>query len=223
MSNNQTSRWRRVLSLPTGSQGLPQYSTQLKKTTSHGQIYLFDQFREKVPMNVKNHIIAVLSELVGTFLFMLLGLGGTSAAISLSRDNPVSPNKYLFIAASWGTSAAVNGWVFFRISGGLFNPAVTIAMIAIKAVSLFRGTLIILTQITACIAASGVLIRLVPPESVAMTELDKGTSVIQGLFIEMFLTAQVVFAIFMLATEKHKATFIAPLGIGVAVFAAVLA
>jgi glycerol uptake facilitator-like aquaporin len=39
-----------------------------------------------------------------------------------------------------------------------------------------------------------------------------GTSVVQGLFIEMFLTAQLVFTIFMLAAEKHKGTFIAPVG-----------
>jgi aquaporin related protein len=32
----------------------------------------------------------------------------------------------------------------------------------------------------------------------------------------------VVLAVFMLATEKHKATYIAPVGIGLAVFAAIL-
>lgn len=191
-------------------------------TTSRGQIYILDQFRDKVPTNVKNNIIMVMSELVGTFLFMFTGLGGNSAAITLSSNDPTNPVKYLFIAASWGVSAAVNAWVFFRISGGLFNPAVTIAMMTIKAVSPMRGLMIILTQVVACITASGVLIELVPPNSVSMTELGEGTSVVQGLFIEILLTAQVVFAIFMLATEKHKATYISPLGIGLAVFAAIL-
>jgi aquaporin related protein len=37
---------------------------------------------------------------------------------------------------------------------------------------------------------------------------------VQGLFIEMFLTAELVFTIFMLAAEKHKGAFIAPVGIG---------
>lgn len=44
----------------------------------------------------------------------------------------------------------------------------------------------------------------------------------QGLFIEMFLTAQLVFTIFMLAAEKHKGTFIAPVGIGLSLFIAEL-
>lgn len=48
--------------------------------------------------------------------------------------------------------------------------------------------------------------------------MGDGTSIVRGLFIEMFLTAELVFTIFMLAAEKHKATFIAPIGIGLALF-----
>ena len=40
--------------------------------------------------------------------------------------------------------------------------------------------------------------------------------------IEMFLTTELVFTIFMLACEKHKGTFIAPVGIGLALFIAEL-
>lgn len=36
----------------------------------------------------------------------------------------------------------------------------------------------------------------------------------------MFLTAQLVFVIFMLAVEKHKSTFLASFGIGLAVIVA---
>ncbi len=39
----------------------------------------------------------------------------------------------------------------------------------------------------------------------------------------MFLTAELVFTIFMLAAEKHKGTFLAPVGIGLALFVAELA
>jgi aquaporin related protein len=38
----------------------------------------------------------------------------------------------------------------------------------------------------------------------AETLLGNGTSVVRGLFIEMFLTSAFVFSVFMLATEKHK-------------------
>ena len=39
----------------------------------------------------------------------------------------------------------------------------------------------------------------------------------------MLLTAELIFCIFMLAAEKHKATFLAPIGIGLALFIAELA
>lgn len=50
------------------------------------------------------------------------------------------------------------------------------------------------------------------------TLLAPGTSTAQGLFIEMFMTAELVFVILMLAAEKSKDTFIAPVGIGLALF-----
>jgi aquaporin related protein len=43
---------------------------------------------------------------------------------------------------------------------------------------------------------------------------------VQGIFIEAILTAELVLTIFMLAKRKHKATFIAPVGIGLALFIA---
>lgn len=54
------------------------------------------------------------------------------------------------------------------------------------------------------------------------TVLSPGISVAQGLFIEMFMTAQLVFVILMLAAEKSRDTFIAPIGIGLALFIAEL-
>ena len=41
--------------------------------------------------------------------------------------------------------------------------------------------------------------------------------------IEMFLTFELILTIFMLAAEKHKGTFLAPVGIGLALFVAELA
>ena len=54
------------------------------------------------------------------------------------------------------------------------------------------------------------------------TTLTNGTSIAQGVFIEMILTTELVFTVLMLAAEKSKTTFIAPLGIGLALFVAEL-
>lgn len=54
------------------------------------------------------------------------------------------------------------------------------------------------------------------------TALGGGTTIAQGVVIEMILTAQLVFTIFMLAAEKHTGNFIAPVGIGLNLFVAEL-
>ena len=95
-------------------------------------------------------------------------------------------------------------------------------MCLIGAMSWFRGLLIALSQVVGAIASAGVVSALFPGPLVIRTSLGGGTSIVQGLFIEMFLTAQLVFTIFMLAAEKHKATFIAPIGIGLSLFIAEL-
>lgn len=69
---------------------------------------------------------------------------------------------------------------------------------------------------------SGVIKGLYPGPLAVTTSLSGGTSKAQGVFIEMFLTAGLVFTIFMLAAEKHKGTFLAPIGIGLSLFIAEL-
>jgi hypothetical protein len=72
-------------------------------------------------------------------------------------------------------------------------------------------------------AAAGVVDTLFPGPLAVTTTLSGNTNKAQGVFIEMFLTAQLVFTIFMLAAEKHKGTFLAPVGIGLSLFIAELA
>jgi len=55
------------------------------------------------------------------------------------------------------------------------------------------------------------------------TKLGDGVTIAQGIFIEALCTAELVFTIIMLAKEKHKATFLAPIGIGFALFIGELA
>lgn len=58
--------------------------------------------------------------------------------------------------------------------------------------------------------------------SLANTVLGPNTSVVQGVFLEMFFTAQLTFVVLMLAAEKSRDTFLAPVGIGLALFVALI-
>lgn len=182
------------------------------------------RFLEFLPNGFRNHLVAMLGEFAGTFLFLFFAFSGTQVANTRSTSLPegADPARLLYISLCFGFSLAVNVWVFFRISGGLFNPAVTLGLSLVSALSWVRGAFLILSQILGGIAAAGVVLVLFPGPLNIRTSLGGGTTVIQGLFIEMFLTAQLVFTIFMLAAEKHKGTFIAPVGIGLSLFIAEL-
>ncbi|CZT23504.1 related to aquaporin [Ramularia collo-cygni] len=178
---------------------------------------------------VRNHFVACSGEFVGTVLFLFLALGGTQVAnnIPTSSGQTVAevgsnPQQLQYIALCFGFSLAVNAWVFFRISGGLFNPAVTVGMCLIGALPWVRGTLLFFTQIVGGIVAAAIVYGILPGPLSVQTTLGGGTSTVQGLFLEMILTGQLVFTIIMLAAEKHKSTFIAPVGIGLSLFIAEL-
>lgn len=85
-----------------------------------------------------------------------------------------------------------------------------------------RGLFVFPAQLVAGIASAGVVSALFPGPLNCSTRLGGGTSIVQGLFIEMFLTAQLVIVVIMLAVVKHKSTYLAPVGIGLAFFVAEL-
>ncbi|KAF2091226.1 aquaporin-like protein, partial [Saccharata proteae CBS 121410] len=172
--------------------------------------------------------VATIGEFIGTSMFLFFAYAGTQVANvnSAAQDSNsttnastgFSPEVLLYIALIFAFSLMVNVWVFFRISGGLFNPAVTFGMMLVRSVSFVRGMLLIGAQICGSIFASYIVSVLFPTNFNVRTTLSTGTSLTQGVFIEALLTAELVFTIFMLAKEKHKATFIAPVGIGLALF-----
>ncbi|CAG8951861.1 hypothetical protein HYFRA_00005665 [Hymenoscyphus fraxineus] len=182
-----------------------------------------------VPDDARNHFVATSAEYTGTTLFLLFAFSGTQVALLASppsSENTVgaqsNPSQLMYIALSFGFSLAVNAWVFFRICGGLFNPAVTLGMCLVGALPYTRGVFLVVAQLLGGITAAAICSAMFPGPLTVGTSLGGGTSVAQGLFIEMFLTAELVFTIFMLAAEKHKGTFIAPIGIGLSLFIAEL-
>ena len=78
-----------------------------------------------LPNRVRHLFIACLGEFVGTFLFLFFAFTATQVANNLRGDNPVDIETLMYISLAFGFSLAVNVWIFFRISGGLFNPAVS--------------------------------------------------------------------------------------------------
>ena len=95
-------------------------------------------------------------------------------------------------------------------------------MCLVGALPWLRGALLTLSQILGGIISAAIVSVLFPGPLNVRTSLSPTATIAQGLFIEMFLTTQLIFTIFMLAAEKHKGTFIAPIGIGLSLFIAEL-
>ena len=70
-------------------------------------------------------LVSMLGEFVGTFLFLFFAFAATQVANNLRGSGP-NIGVLLYISLAFGFSLAVNVWIFFRISGGLFNPAVSL-------------------------------------------------------------------------------------------------
>lgn len=104
----------------------------------------------------------------------------------------------------------------------LMSTQVTVGMVLIGAISITRGILLFIIQIVAGIVAAYIVQALFQGQLAVSTTLGGGTTIAQGVVIEMILTAQLVFTIFMLAAEKHQGNFIAPVGIGLSLFIAEL-
>ncbi|TQN65049.1 Aquaporin-1 [Colletotrichum shisoi] len=157
----------------------------------------------------RNNIVAVLGEFVGTFLFLFFSFAGTQMAntpLAAPGSNPNLPS-IIFTALAFGVSLTANVTLALMICGGL--PPI-------------RGLLIVPTQIIAGLCAAGVASALFPGPLAVATSLGGGANIAQGFFIEVFLTTQLVFVILMLAVEKHRFTFLAPVGIGLSFFLAEL-
>jgi glycerol uptake facilitator-like aquaporin len=184
--------------------------------------------RMRLPLPLKNHVVATVGEFFGTasflfFAFLATNIVNTAPTQTLDQPNSLAadPSKLLFICLSFGVSLAVNIAAFAPISGGMLNPAVTLGLLMIRQIDFIRAALVIPAQLIGGILAAGLAKALMPSELKVATGLSEGTSVVQGFFIESLLTAMLVFVVFMATVEKKVDN--APAVIGLALFSAELA
>jgi len=98
----------------------------------------------------------------------------------------------MHISLSFGLGLLVTAWVFYRVTGALFNPAITFALWLIGGLTAFRATLLVAAQIMGGIAASALIAGLTPFGGIEALRntLGVGTNIAQGLFIEVSQSRQ---------------------------------
>ncbi|EIN04635.1 aquaporin-like protein [Punctularia strigosozonata HHB-11173 SS5] len=167
---------------------------------------------------------AAALEYVGTTTFLLLFFGAIQA-VSVQDPNVASSpivETQLYIATSGGISLLISAWLFFRVTGAIFNPNVALALVLCKIISPIRFVLFCIAQLLGGITAAALILALTSGATSSNTTLGPNINSAQGVFIEMFITAALCLAVLMLAAEKHIATPFAPVGIGLTLFAGLL-
>jgi aquaporin Z len=160
---------------------------------------------------------AALAEFIGTFALIFVGGAVVSAAVV---------NGWDVIAPALGHGLIIAGLVFAfgHISGGSFNPAVTLALLVGGKMQIDRAVIYWIAQFVGATAAAFAL-RGVLPAGVPMGETT-GTltadAVWTAAIIEAILTFLFVTVIFQAAVHG-KAGILAPLAIGLTLTALITA
>jgi aquaporin related protein len=159
----------------------------------------------------KEDCYAAFLEFIGTVFFLLLGFGGIQSAATMESIGNLE--KVMYISTCMGLSLLVSAWLFYRVTGSLFNPNISLALLLVGIISPVRFALFCIAQMSGAIAASGLVMALTPGKLAVNNTLHEGISRSQGVFIEMFITAALVLAVLMLAAEKHHTTPFAPVSV----------
>jgi len=149
---------------------------------------------------------AITAEFLGTFLFAFFG----GAA-----PGPV---------AAWanGIALAVLVYVTANVSGGHLNPAVTVATLITGHTSFSRGLAYIVAQIAGSILASTLHLGLIPGAHDIGCFAPHGINLAQAFGWEVMMTFLLVVTIYSVAVGEPSFGNMAPLAIGLALFAAAI-
>ena len=170
--------------------------------------------RQSYPWN------AIVAEAVGTFLFLLVGIGAASMVGQTDGANLVS------VGLAHGLALAVMVSAFGAISGGHFNPVVTWALWLTGKSEGRRSIAYILAQLIGAVAAAAVVRYVTPPEIPEIAVLPApnaalSVDAVKAVVIEAVLTMVLLGAVFGTAVDP-RAPKIGGLAIGIAIAADIM-
>ena len=144
------------------------------------------------PLNLR----ACAAELAGTFLFFAIGFMAVQAVGALQAPVLV----VVPLAFGLGLLAAIAA--FGPVSGGHFNPAVTVAMVLDGRTSILDGIGYIVAQVVGGVGSALLVLVLFDQDAVkgVITSPGHGFTDVQALILETVLTA--IFILVILASSK---------------------
>lgn len=158
---------------------------------------------------------ALVAEAIGTFLFFFIAAG---AALVATGDPAAT---LLIVAFAHGIVLAVLVSSLGAVSGGHFNPAVTLGLWIAGQIDLVKGAAYLVAQLLGGAAAGFALAYFFGDVGPAVPALGEGVDAIQGIALEAIMTTVLLFAVFGTAVDP-RGPKIGGLAIGLAVTADIL-
>ncbi|KGB14475.1 porin [Latilactobacillus sakei] len=149
------------------------------------------------------------AEFIGTFMLVFLGTG----AVVIAKAD------ILTIGLAFGLTVTVMAYAFGGVSGGHFNPAVSIAMMINKRLEAKDGVFYIVAQFLGAIVASGLLSVLINALDLSRTGFGQtdfpkiGAGV--AFLVEVIVTFSFILVILMTTSDRFGNSQMAPLAIGI--------
>ncbi|XP_053470523.1 aquaporin-4 [Ictalurus furcatus] len=148
---------------------------------------------------------AVSGEFLAMLIFVLLSLGSTINWAATTKDSTHPPDLVL-ISLCFGLSIATLVQCFSQISGAHINPAVTVAMVVTRKLSLAKGIFYLGAQCLGAMVGAAILYGVTPPAvrgNLGVTSVSAHISSGHALVVELFITFELVFTIFATCDPKR--------------------
>lgn len=143
--------------MPFRTSGKQQAAEDINGTAPHTRTRMF--------ACLVDDLQAAMLEFCGTATFLTLAFGGVQASAyeaSVESLAPLSVERVMYISLSFGLSLLVSAWLFYRVTGGLFNPNVSLSLALVGVISPFRCLLFCIAQLAGGIAAAALILALTP-------------------------------------------------------------
>jgi MIP family channel proteins len=168
-------------------------------------------------------VVAAFAEFVGTCFFVFLALTTVQAAMTQGTDSKVEKSQnastILAIATSFGVGLMVCIAMVGNISGGHLNPAVTIALLTNRLISVPKAILYIIAQMFGAALGAAFANIVTPGPLIGTNAVSPNISEGNALLAEILLTFVLVMTVFKTAVDKGMDAGFAPFFIGFSVFA----
>jgi aquaporin Z len=161
----------------------------------------------------KNWVRNFVVEFVGTFALVFVGAG---SVIATGGQNLVA------IALAHGLAIGLLVAAAGHISGGLYNPSVTVGLMTVRKMPVVRGIYYILAQLLGAVVAAFTLKLLFPAAAVAAVNLGTptvgpGIGPAAAALAEIIMTFFLMYAVFGVAVDLRGARAIGALVIGLTI------